>query len=163
MKRMGEDEYREECRKWDEFIELRENFYSTRQKIYSDNRLNEEVKDLANSIVEIQYGWNEFNPTQFGPYTKIYSKDDLLDRNFKLPGINKSFLDLPEDSVDIELPQMFGKYIVREDVVEEYTNQVVIGFGYDATDYYIICSSDNFGGEISINMNLPHRYEDREE
>lgn len=91
-------------------------------------------------------GFGDFSSKSFGIFTEIRDLDDLMDPNFILPGETKSFLDYPWSN---EVINGFGKY-VRSDL--ENKEGVVIGYGYDFTDGYLIIKKDD-GTESTLNIN----------
>lgn len=116
----------------------KESDYSLQRKIILQSKLGDLERDALKRL-EHFFGHNGFNSRQFGPWTEIYDKEDLLDNSFILPGINRSFSALP--NTDKNIPNYWGKYMAEESGGSNFGE--VIGFGYDATDDYILIKLEN--------------------
>lgn len=152
---MTKEEYIKECKKWEEYIELSKEYYEKREKISrSVSDYGETVVDLFLDLLEKSYGWDGFNPIQFGPFTKIYSSKQLKDPNFILPGHTCSYAGLKE-AVDQNLPYNFGKLVKSKELLEQIYGRV-IGFGYDSSDYYVLIENEEGVGSINMLLNFEY-------
>lgn len=124
-----------------------ENDFSLQRKIILQSHLGDLEVDALKRL-ENFFGHNGFNPRQFGPWTEIYDKEDLLDDSFLLPGFNKSFSAMFNS--DKNIPNYWGKYIAEESGGSNFGE--VIGFGYDATEDYILIKQEN-GLKSTISVN----------
>lgn len=126
--------YQEYLKKWDTWLKDEEAYFKKKKQLVARNAPKKEFDKLDKF-----YGHDGFNTRQFGPWTVIYDKEDLLNPEFILPGGNKSFCQLK--NTDQNIPSYWGKRIF-----DEHRNEIVgrvIGYGYDSGDDYIIARDDN--------------------
>lgn len=150
---MEKDKYNELVKRWEDWKTWESEYLEKRINIIREYRDDEDLQYKKVRELEEQYNANDFNQI-FGPWTTIYDKEDLLDRNFILPGLDSCFLDL-NDIDQNEIINSFGKNIW--DYFGEHKG-VVIGFGYDSGDYYLL-SRDLSGKNYSINLLEKYRVE----
>ena len=106
---MEKELYKNYCRAWDKFLKDENDYYFHRSRIIS---LELDIEsDLLDEIDE-RYGHSGFNARQFGPWTEILDKDDLIDPNFILPGRGRSFQEMT--NTDKNIPSYWGKFIYGE-------------------------------------------------
>ncbi len=104
----------------------------------------EQEKQLNELKEKYKADWNFY----FGPWIEILDKEDLIDKNFILPGHSCCFLDMdwrnPQEILDC-----FGKKIVNCD--GEMVG-IVVGYGYDMRDDYLI-TIDSSGKKRTVMLN----------
>lgn len=149
--KMTKEEYNEYCKEWDEYFKLKDEYIKKKLEILRNDKIDDETKNVLVDILKEEYGWDALNPKQFGPFTKIFSREELEDSEFILPGLDKCYMKLK--NTDKDLPKHLG------DMVKDYFGEIhkVMGFGYDATDYYILTEKEN-GEKGSIIMNSHYQY-----
>lgn len=143
---MDIDKYKELVKEWEDWDKRRSEYFKKRIDVIKKYKFDEDLQEKKVKELEEQYNANDLNEI-FGPWTTIYEKEDLVNRDFILPGLNKCFLEL--DGIDHdEVVNSFGKNIWDYQGVHK---GIVIGFGYDSGDYYLL-SEDQFGKKYSINL-----------
>lgn len=139
----------------------KEEYYEKREKISrSVSDYGETVVDFFWTSQKKSYGWDGFNPIQFGPFTKIYSSKQLKDPNFILPRYTCSYAGLKE-AVDQNLPYNFGKLVKIKKLLKQIYGRI-IGFGYDSSDYYVLIENEEGVGSINMLLNFEYIYKIKE-
>ena len=141
------ENYNNYVERWSRWWKREGEYWEKRREFVERDASDEEFREL-----DIEYDKAGPNSEYFGPYTIIDDPRDLLNPNFILPGMDSSFLSLT--NTDRRIPEYFGKRIYSE---IENISGIVIGYGYDAGDDYIIIR-DDFGKEHHIIVNS-HYYE----
>ena len=155
---MEKELYKNYCRAWDKFLKDENDYYFHKSRIISLDLDIDIESDLVDKIEE-RYGHSGFNARQFGPWTEILDKDDLIDPNFILPGRGRSFQEMT--NTDKNIPSYWGKFIYSE---FDKCSGIVIGYGYDFGDDYILIEKLEEGGKkSSIMVNSPYKVFDTEE
>lgn len=151
---MEKELYKQYVKAWEEYKERSSEYYEKRLEIikkYKNNEsFDEEEKEL--NILKKEYGWDGFNPYQFGPWTVIEDPQDLRNSEFKLPGLNKAYCESNHYIKD--LPNWFG--LIAEDDLSENNKGIIIGYGYDATDDYLVIKKSD-GKTSTIIMNSHYK------
>lgn len=140
---MDKDKYNklvEDCNNW---INKQNEYFEKRINIIKKYRDDEVEQEKQVKLLEDEYGANNWN-FYFGPWIEIYSKDDLLNKEFILPGHDYCFLNLPDRDPQ-EILNAFGKNITN--CLGEYRG-VVIGYGYDMRDDYLLTEIRDENGNI---------------
>lgn len=155
---MEKDLYQRYCADWNRYYKDENDYYFHKSRIISLDLDMELESDLVDEIEE-KYGHSGFNARQFGPWTEILDKNDLTDPNFILPGRGRSFQEMT--NTDKDIPTYWGKFIYSE--LDECSG-VVIGYGYDSGDDYILIEKLEEGRRKStIIVNSPYKVFDTEE
>ena len=153
---MEKELYNKYIKEWEEYSERSKEYYKKRKAIIDKYRDSDESlwkkEDKELDDLEKEYGWDGFNPYQFGPWTVIDDSKDLKDPNFKLPGYNKSYSELKNAPKD--LPNWFG--LVAECVLSNNNRGIIVGYGYDATDDYLVIKKSD-GERSTIIMNSHYK------
>lgn len=147
MKKEVYDKYVEA---WDTWRKRTDEYFKKRTEIIRDKTLSDESQEKLLDILAENFGRGGFTAEYFGPWTEIRDVADLLDPEFILPGIGKSYSELQIAKDDI--PGNWGK--IARDCYEPSTRYGrIIGLGYDSGDYYLIVENPNTGEESTILMN----------
>ena len=151
---MEKELYKQYVKDWEEYKERSSEYYEKRleiiKKYKNSESFEEEEKEL--NILKKEYGWDGFNPYQFGPWTIIDDPQDLRNSEFKLPGLNKAYCESNHYIED--LPNWFG--LIAEDDLSKNNKGIIIGYGYDATDDYLVIKKSD-GETSTIIMNSRYK------
>lgn len=146
---MKKEIYDKYVKAWDTWIKRTNEYFQKRTEIIKDKTLSEESQEkLLNTLAE-NFGRSGFTAEYFGPWTEIRDVADLLNPEFILPGIGKSYseLQIAKDNI----PENWGK--IARDCYDSRRYGKIIGLGYDSGDYYLIIENPDTGEESTILMN----------
>jgi len=140
------EKYLEYERQWEEYGKKQVEYFERRRKLVEEDASEKKFKDLKK-----EFGYEGLSSSWFGPYTIIDDPKDLIDPNFILPGYGIPFCKM--ENTDHKIPEYFGKRI-RSEI--ENTEGVVIAYGYDAGDDYIIIKTDD-GRVVNVIVNSKYQ------
>lgn len=150
---MDKKKYEKLCNDWDSWINRRAEYLNKRISLIRLYKDNEDLQERVIEDLEAEYNANNLNEV-FGPWTTIYDKEDLLDRNFILPGLGHCFLDSPGRDTKAILDS-FGKKCWN--CLDEYVG-IVVGYGYDSGDDYLLTEREEGGKKIPSSVLINERY-----
>ena len=136
---MEQKEYNRYVKRWKKYWEDEKVYSEERKKLVIRSDSGENVEKEFKKL-DKRFGHGDlFSSKQYGPFTIIKDRADLLNPNFILPGMDKPFCDL--ENPDKKIPDYFGKKIVSE-LDKDYIG-IVIGYSYDAYDDYIMIERED--------------------
>ena len=135
---MEQKEYNSYVERWKKYWKDEKIYYEEKRKLVIRSDAGENVEKEFKKL-DKRFGHGDlFSSKQYGPFTVIKDKADLLNPNFILPGLDCSFYE--KKNTDKKIPEYFGKKIVSE---LDNCIGTVIGYSYDAYDDYIMIELEN--------------------